>query len=122
MAAIAREMGGSRRAQVVAALTLAVSGYLAAGHTGVTATYDLGFWALILGLTARLLRGADPRLWLAVGAVALSVSVGALVGMLAGYSGGWVDTVLMRLVDSALAVPPLSCTFQVRLSDRKSVV
>ncbi len=70
VAAIAREMGGSRRAQVVAALTLAVSGYLAAGHIGVTATYDLGFWALILWLTARLLRGADPRLWLAVGAVA----------------------------------------------------
>jgi hypothetical protein len=70
VAAIAREMGGTTRAQLVAALTLAVSGYLAAGHIGVTATYDLGFWAVILWLAARLLRGADPRLWLAVGAVA----------------------------------------------------
>ena len=70
VAAIAREMGGSRRAQVVAALVLGVSGFLAAGHLGVTATYDLGFWAVILWLATRLLRGADPRLWLAVGAVA----------------------------------------------------
>jgi 4-amino-4-deoxy-L-arabinose transferase-like glycosyltransferase len=69
-AAIAREMGGSRRAQAVAALTLGVSGYLAAGHLGVTATYDLGFWAVILWLATRLLRGADPRLWLVVGAIA----------------------------------------------------
>ena len=69
-AAIAREMGGSRRAQVLAALTLGVSGYLAAGHLGVTATYDLGFWAVILWLATRLLRGANPALWLAMGAVA----------------------------------------------------
>lgn len=70
VAAIAREMGGTSRAQLLAALTLAVSGYLAAGHIGVTATYDLGFWALILWLATRLLRGADPRLWLVIGAVA----------------------------------------------------
>ena len=69
-AAITREMGGSRRAQVIGALTLGVSGYLAAGHLGVTATYDLGFWAVILWLATRLLRGTDPRQWLAVGAVA----------------------------------------------------
>jgi hypothetical protein len=70
VAAIAREMGGSRRAQVLASVVTAVSGYLAAGHIGVTATYDLGFWALILWLVTRLLRGGDPRLWLVVGVVA----------------------------------------------------
>jgi hypothetical protein len=69
-AAIAREMGGSRRAQALAAVVTAVSGYLAAGHSGVTATYDLGFWAVILWLATRLLRGGDPRLWVIVGAVA----------------------------------------------------
>jgi hypothetical protein len=70
VAAITREVGGSRRAQGIAGIVLAVSGYLAAGHLGVTATYDLGFWAVILWLATRLLRGADPRLWLVVGAVA----------------------------------------------------
>jgi peptide/nickel transport system permease protein len=35
------------------------------------------------------------------------VTVGALIGMLAGYAGGWLDSLLMRLVDSAMAVPRL---------------
>jgi len=56
---------------------------------------------------SRVVHGARVSLAIAAGAVALSVTVGALVGMLAGYSGGWLDTVLMRLVDSALAVPRL---------------
>jgi 4-amino-4-deoxy-L-arabinose transferase-like glycosyltransferase len=69
-AGMARELGGTRRAQVLAAVVLAASGFLAAGHLGVTATYDLLAWATILWLTTRLLRGADPRLWLVVGLVA----------------------------------------------------
>ena len=68
-AGIARELGGSRRAQAFAAVVVGASGYLAAGHLGVTATYDLLAWALILLLVTRLLRGADPRLWLAIGLV-----------------------------------------------------
>jgi hypothetical protein len=66
----AAEMGGSRRAQALAALVLAVSGYLAGGHLGSTATYDVLCWAAILWLTARILAGGDRRLWLAVGVVA----------------------------------------------------
>jgi ABC-type dipeptide/oligopeptide/nickel transport system permease subunit len=56
---------------------------------------------------SRVVSGARISLAVATGAVALSVTVGALIGMLAGYSGGWLDTILMRLVDSALAVPRL---------------
>ncbi len=69
-ALIARELGGSRRGQALAAVVIAISGYLAAGHLGVTATYDLLTWATILWLFARILRGGDPRLWLLVGLVA----------------------------------------------------
>jgi 4-amino-4-deoxy-L-arabinose transferase-like glycosyltransferase len=68
--ATARELGGRRRAQVLAAVVVAVSGYLAAGHLGVTATYDLLAWATVLWLAARILAGGDPRLWLIAGAVA----------------------------------------------------
>ena len=68
-ALLARDMGGSRRAQVLAALTLALSGYLAAGHLDSTATYELLACGLALLLVVRLLGGADPRLWLAVGVV-----------------------------------------------------
>jgi peptide/nickel transport system permease protein len=56
---------------------------------------------------SRVVHGARVSLAVAGGAVALSVTVGALVGMLAGYVGGGVDQLLMRLVDSAMAVPRL---------------
>jgi peptide/nickel transport system permease protein len=58
-------------------------------------------------ILSRVVNGARVSLAVAAGAVALSVTLGTLVGMLAGYAGGWVDTLLMRLVDAALAVPRL---------------
>ncbi len=67
-ALLAREFGGSRRPQAIAAAVVASSGYLAAGHLDSTTTYDILAWAIVLWLTARLLAGADPRLWLVVGA------------------------------------------------------
>lgn len=47
------------------------------------------------------------RISLAVGLVSVSIylTIGILVGALAGYYGGWVDTVLMRLVDVLLCIP-----------------
>ena len=69
-ALIARDLGGSRRAQLLAAVTVALSGYLSAGHLDSTSTFDLLFWALILWLFVKLLAGGDRRLWLALGVVA----------------------------------------------------
>ncbi len=66
-ALMARDLGGSRRAQLLAAVTVALSGYLAAGHFDATATYDLLFGAVILWLLVKLLAGGDRRLWLALG-------------------------------------------------------
>jgi 4-amino-4-deoxy-L-arabinose transferase-like glycosyltransferase len=66
-ALIAYDLGGSRRAMLLAAITIAVSGYLAAGHLDDTAEYDLLAWAIILWLLVKLLAGGDRRLWLAVG-------------------------------------------------------
>jgi peptide/nickel transport system permease protein len=40
-------------------------------------------------------------------AVALSMTLGVLVGAIAGYAGGAIDAVLMRLVDTALSIPRL---------------
>jgi 4-amino-4-deoxy-L-arabinose transferase-like glycosyltransferase len=70
IALIARDLGGSRRAQVLAAITAAVSGYLGAGHLDTTTDPDLLAWAVILWLLVKLLAGGDRRLWLAVGVVA----------------------------------------------------
>ena len=44
-------------------------------------------------------------LGIAVGAVALSFAVGSIVGALAGYFGGWVDTLTGRLIDIIMAFP-----------------
>ena len=56
---------------------------------------------------SRVVSGARVSLAVAGIAVALSISLGAAIGLVAGYLGGAVDTVLMRLVDGALAVPRL---------------
>jgi 4-amino-4-deoxy-L-arabinose transferase-like glycosyltransferase len=69
-ALIAGELGGSRRAQVLAAVVAAISGYLGAGHLDTTTDPDLLAWALVLWLLVKLLAGGDRRLWLAMGAVA----------------------------------------------------
>lgn len=55
-------------------------------------------------------------------AVGLSVTLGALVGLVAGYWGGAVDAALMRLVDGALAIPRLFLLLLVlAVSDRVPV-
>jgi ABC-type dipeptide/oligopeptide/nickel transport system permease subunit len=57
---------------------------------------------------SRVLYGA--RLSLSVGVVisqSVSVTVGVLLGLLAGYYGRWVDAVVMRLADITLAFPTL---------------
>lgn len=56
---------------------------------------------------ARVVTGARISLGVAVLAVALSVTLGAAVGIVSGYWGGAIDATLMRLVDGALAIPRL---------------
>ena len=56
---------------------------------------------------ARVVAGARISLAVALLAVALSATIGAAVGLIAGYWGGIVDAVLMRFVDGALAIPRL---------------
>jgi hypothetical protein len=66
-ALIARDLGGSRRAQTLAAITAALSGYLGAGHLDTTTDPDLLAWAIIVWLLVKLLAAGDRRLWLALG-------------------------------------------------------
>lgn len=56
---------------------------------------------------ARVAAGTRVSLGVAAIAVALSATLGALVGLAAGYFGGATDAALMRLVDGALAIPRL---------------
>lgn len=65
-------------------------------------TNDLGQDVL-----ARVLQGG--RVSLAVGVMAMSIAivVGTLVGLLAGFYGGWIDLGLMRVTDLFLSLPQL---------------
>jgi peptide/nickel transport system permease protein len=56
---------------------------------------------------ARTLYGARVSLTVAVIATALIVGIGTVVGMIAGYYRGWVDTFLSRTMDVMLAFPVL---------------
>jgi peptide/nickel transport system permease protein len=54
---------------------------------------------------ARMLYGLRTDLRIAFIAVLFPFCLGSIIGSIAGYFGGWVDTVLMRLVDIVVAFP-----------------
>ncbi len=56
---------------------------------------------------SRVLLGARFSLIIAVGVVGLALLIGIPVGLIAGYLGGRIGTVLMRVTDMFLAFPPL---------------
>lgn len=56
---------------------------------------------------SRVLFGARISLTVGVCVVLLAILIGAPIGLVSGYFGGWVDTALMRLSDVFLAFPPL---------------
>ena len=56
---------------------------------------------------ARLVYGARVSLSVGIGAQGISLTLGVILGLLAGYYGRWVDEVVMRLADVTLAFPTL---------------
>jgi ABC-type dipeptide/oligopeptide/nickel transport system permease subunit len=54
---------------------------------------------------SRVLFGARVSLMLGVISVTLGLFIGTFLGMVAGFYGGWVDTIIMRFVDALLAFP-----------------
>lgn len=76
-------------------------------HLPPHAGHLLGTDDLSRDVLSRVVTGGRVSLAVAAGAVALSLTLGTLVGLIAGYAGGWLDQLLMRLVDAALAVPRL---------------
>ncbi|MER7437006.1 ABC transporter permease [Pseudonocardia alni] len=122
-AGLVRRTFRRRQARIGAALTLVVVAVALLGPTlgplltgfgvddfagrpfssdGVLGTDDLG-----RDVVARFLAGGGPVLLYALAATALGLVGGAAAGMLAGYSGGRLDTLIMRGGDVLLSFPQL---------------
>src|SRR5258708_2191990 len=56
---------------------------------------------------SRIIYGARVSLLVSVIAVGVATVVGGGIGVLSGYSGGWVDLLVMRVVDVMFAIPAL---------------
>ena len=74
---------------------------------GGRADYLLGTDAVGRDMLSRLLYGARFSLFIGVVVVGIAMVFGVVTGLLAGFFGGWVDAVAMRLMDIILAFPSL---------------
>ena len=55
----------------------------------------------------RVMVGTQISLTVGLIAVAFSLTIGVILGSIAGYKGGWIDTVIMRIMDMMLAIPSI---------------
>ncbi len=81
---------------------------------GIGDGYDAPSWAFPLGtdrlgadMLSRLMVGTRYNLGISLTAVAIALSVGTTIGVIAGYYGGMVDTVALRTVEIFQAFPGL---------------
>ncbi len=56
---------------------------------------------------SRVLSGTKYSLFVGIGAVAFSLVIGTIIGAIAGYFGGIIDIVFMRIMDMMLAIPSI---------------
>ena len=68
-------------------------------------THPLGTDDLGRDLLTRLLHGTRVSLFVGLSTVAIGMAIGVVLGLLAGYHGRWIDTIIMRYVDLQWAFP-----------------
>ncbi|HEV2899886.1 MAG TPA: ABC transporter permease subunit [Pseudaminobacter sp.] len=74
---------------------------------GGRAAFPLGTDAVGRDMLSRLLFGARYSLFIGVFVTTIALVGGIIIGVVAGYFGGWIDTVIMRIMDIILAFPSL---------------
>src|SRR5262249_53546630 len=104
-------------ALTVAVLLVALAGPLFAPHSPtafVGVPYGPPMHGALLGtdnlgrdVLSRVLWGGQNLVWMAVAAATLGVTLGTILGMLAGYSRSSLDNLIMRSLDAVLAFPGL---------------
>jgi len=68
-------------------------------------TYWLGTDGQGRDLVSAIIYGLRLSLWVGIGSALIAALIGTLLGLLSAYVGGWVDALLMRLVDLLLSFP-----------------
>jgi peptide/nickel transport system permease protein len=72
---------------------------------GQDAAYPLGSDSMGRDVLAGIVHGSRISLFVGLAATALGLTVGVLVGATAGYFGGWVDDVLVRIIEIFQTLP-----------------
>ncbi len=72
-----------------------------------SAAHPLGTDELGRDMALRLMYGGQVSLFAGLATALLAAVIGTLIGLPAGYFGGWLDSLLMRLTDSVIALPLL---------------
>ena len=75
--------------------------------TGPSLRHWLGTDFMGRDLFSQLLAGARVAFMVGISSAFMSILLGTLVGMISGYMGKWVDTILMRLADMIMVMPTL---------------
>ena len=72
-----------------------------------SATHLMGTSPVGEDVFAQVLYGGRVSLLVGLMSAAVAVLLGGIIGVVSGYFGGWIDALLMRIVDAALAIPVL---------------
>lgn len=70
-----------------------------------TLSHPLGTDILGRDMMSRLIYGARTTVFISLVALGTGAFVGSVLGLVAGYRGGWTDVIVMRLSDAALGFP-----------------
>lgn len=76
-------------------------------ESGGSTAHILGVDHLGRDVLSRVIHGASVSLIIAAVVIAVSATLGTLLGMIAGYYGKWVDDIVMRLVELMISIPLL---------------
>lgn len=72
-----------------------------------SAQFWLGTDEIGRDILSRVIYGARVSIQVALVSIALAIVLGSMLGMIAGYFGGWTDHIVMRVMDGMLAFPML---------------